>query len=240
MKKTLAAVLALLMFACALFAGAACAEQSLTFRTGPGERYGELFTLPLGEGMSNKGIETVDGVEWMLVEFTHDGKLQRAYAQVGGLDVSRDFPNPELAYLSIIIDGDTTVYAAPSRDSTVRGTVQRHRMVNYLSTTTGDDGEFYDFIEFYDKASGTLSRGYVTSYPSVYTDDGGAVMRQASPVYRDPSDSSGEIGQVGALEIIGYREIDGDYTYIQFYSASAKDNLRGYVPTGYIAFPDIQ
>lgn len=240
MRRTFAAALALILCACALFAGAAYAERSLSFRTGPGERYGELFTLPIREDMSNKGIEIVDGVEWMLVEFTHEGKLQRAYAQVGDLDVSRDLPSPVVDTLSIVADGDITVYAAPSRDSAVRGSVQKRRLINCLSTITGDDGEFYDFIEFYDKASGTLCRGYATSYPSIYTDNGGAYMAEASPVYREPSASSEEIGQVGALELVGLREQDGDYACVQFYSAAAKDDLYGYVPSRLVVSPYIR
>lgn len=239
MKRALTAILILMSLSCMLFASAS-GEQSLTFRTGPGAQYSELFTLPVSDGMSNKGIETVDGVEWMLVEFTHDGKLQRAYAEVGNRDVSRDLPSPTVDCISCFANANLTVLAAPSNDAAARGTVKKHRMINYLSSITSSDGQFYDFIEFFDQDAQALSRGYIPADASSYTSDAGAYMRSATPVYGEPSYSSDTVGKVGELEIVGLREQLGSFAQIQFYSGAKGDRMFGYVPTDLVVSPYIQ
>lgn len=242
MKRALAIALTLALLPCIPFTAAA--EHAITCRTifcfgGPGEQYADLLKLPYGMDVEILGIETIDGVEWAFCEFSYAGRMERAYIEWRYLEDSGNSPAFTVDCISCFMNGDTTVYATPYSGSAVHGIAKRDRMINYLNTVDGENGGFYDFIEYFDRDRGMLCRGYVPSDSASYTGDPGAIISQDFRVVDAPTDVAATIGQVGQYEIVGYLGTENGFARIQFFSGAAQKRMFGYVPADIVEIPDI-
>ena len=230
MKKRIAIVLLLALLCCALSATALAASvtpnQRMSFRSGPNTRYTDLYTLPQNTRIVAFETEYGNEIQWVLLEFLYNGRVERAYTGLWRLDVCGYIPYANLAYQSASVRNSATVYAAPTANAAVRGRVGASEMVTYLSSECG-----YDYIEFYDSTNACPSRGYILSDDLYYAGDTAAFMTDCSTVFASPYYfKSGRIGWVGKYEMVTYMDYENGFAKIRFYDAGLRRLCVGYVP----------
>lgn len=231
MKRIVAILLVLLMAIAGLSASAAMAfpNQQLSFRTGPNTRYTELFTLPQSTSITPLELEEGNGVMWVMCEFTYKGNTYHGYTGLKRMDLVGNIMVADHIFRNACMIQGCSVYTAPSSNAAVRGKVGQYELVNYLRSENG-----YDYIEFYDSASKSPSRGWVNTNYVDLSDCAASFMTEASSVYAEASSSSRKVGKVGKYEMVGYVGTVGGYDLITFYSASLKELTLGYVPTSIV------
>lgn len=232
--KRIKTVLTILLICSLLSSGAmavpATPTDRLAFRTGPNTRYAELFTLPQSTDITAISLEDGNGVTWVLVEFTYDGHVQRAYTGLKRMQIQGDIEYSSFKYAAAFMNEAASVYAAPYLNAAQRGKAGQYEIVSVLDVE-GD----YIYIEYYDADNKAPSRGYVAADAALLTGCAAGYMRNESRVYASPSTSSDEVGRVGKYEMVGCISTGDGFANIQFYSASAKDVLTGYVPEDYFS-----
>jgi len=157
--RTLAVCLALIFTAAsALAAAPATPNQRLSFRTGPGTKYVEWYTLPQNTEITAIEYES-SSVTWVLVEFMYNGERVQAYTGLKRMTVHGDIPWADHLYQPVSCIAESLIYAAPTGDAAVRGALAFSDSATLLRT----EGS-YAFIEYTDAVSGMPSRGWVPTW----------------------------------------------------------------------------
>ena len=229
MKKRIAIALLFILLCGALSANAlavyAVPNQRLAFRTGPNTRYTELYSMSENTSVVAFEIDTFNDTQWVLLEYTRNGHVERGYTGLKRIDAYGYLPRAELAFQSGCMRASAPVYAAPTSNTVVRGRVGRSEIVTYLYSEDG-----YDYIEFYDSDNDRPSRGYILSDTMNYLGDTAGYMKEGSPVYSSPRYRSTRIGWVGQYEMVNFMDYENGYALICFYDANQRKLSVGYVP----------
>ena len=129
-------------------------NQRLAFRSGPNTKYVFLYNMPETTPIRAIEYEEGNGVTWVLVEFTREGLVCRAYTGLKRMAVHGTIPWADHLDRRVSLSGGGTVYAAPTYGGAYRGHVDRWDTVTLLRWEGA-----WAYIEFSD--GGTPSRGYV-------------------------------------------------------------------------------
>ena len=158
-KLTLAlALLLLASLACgaALASVAATPNQQLSLRSGPNTAYTSLGTMPRSTPIRAIEYESGNGVTWVLIEYTRNGRVCRGYTGLKRMTVHGDIPWAEHDHFRMYADCGLMALSAPSANAEDRGRINGGAAVDFLCY----DGK-YAYIEFNDHDTGTPVRGYV-------------------------------------------------------------------------------
>ena len=130
------------------------ANEKLFLRTGPGTDYEEIQSIP--QSTQIKAIERVggNGVVWVLLEYSRNGKTERAYTGMKRITAQSPLPWEYLLGGSGQITQNAEVYAAPSSKARVRDRLDGGEHVTVLRYE-GD----YAYVEY--RENGLNNRGYV-------------------------------------------------------------------------------
>ncbi len=170
MKRVLSLILCLVLVSlCPLSALAATATPTgkLPFRTGPNGKYVELYSLPQETKVTPLEYEETGNNLWILLEYTRNGKLERAYTTAWRMTIVGDVPWASHLNIASTIAQSATVYSGPGYDYCTRTNIDAGQDITILEY----DGEFV-FIEFYDNRNGAPTRGWVTDDHLYSYDDG--------------------------------------------------------------------
>ncbi len=134
---------------------ATSAVMPLSFRTGPSTSYADLYTLPVDTEIRAYEREYGNGVAWVLLEYTYQGRPCRAYTGMKRISAAEsDVPLAEHMDRDAALARDADVLAAPSSEAGARAALPAGETVRLLEYE-GD----YALIEFRDGE--TPNRGYV-------------------------------------------------------------------------------
>ena len=160
MKKRLVSLflsLALCLLPLGALAGvSATPNQKLFFRTGPNTKYYAIGNMPQSTALTAIEYESGNGVTWVLVEYTRDGRRERAYTGLKRMSVNGEIPWADHLEIGTYATASCSVYGGPGIDYTMRAGLQSGDSVTLLRI---DDGFMY--IEFTDHTTGEPSRGWV-------------------------------------------------------------------------------
>lgn len=134
-------------------------NQKLAFRTGPNTKYVELYTLPASTSITAIEYEEGNDVTWVLVEYTRDGSVCRAYTGLKRMTVHGSIPWANHNGQQVTIHDDCTVLAAPSSRGAYRSKLFAGETVTILEYESD-----MVFVEFYDTAYGAPNRGYIPAW----------------------------------------------------------------------------
>ena len=202
-RKILAWVCSLLLALSALGALAgvsATPNQDLALRTGPNTRYVWLDIMPQSTRIVAYEYEEGNDVTWVLVEYENGGKLYRGYTGLKRMTVNGRIPWADHLWQSATVSEDCPVYSAPSERGAWRAKLAEDDTVTVLGYENG-----YAYIEFYDRANRTDSRGYVFDWE---LDDG---------LYGE----SGMMGGYGGFWLEG----EGQYSVVEGVPATPNQRL---------------
>ena len=157
LRTLLIALLCLMIPTSALAYITAIPNQKLAFRTGPGTKYVELYTMPQSTDLTAIEYEEGNGVTWVLVEFWKDGGWVRAYTGLKRMSVQGELQWADHLNISAYADYNENVISGPGPMYAPRGEINPGDVVTILRYEYD-----YAYIEFYD-AEGTPSRGYVST-----------------------------------------------------------------------------
>ena len=133
-------------------------NQKLFFRTGPNTEYVGLCEMPESTSLIALEYESGNGVTWVLVEYTRDGRRERAYTGLKRMTVHGEIPWADHLNIDVEVTGLCNVYGGPGYDYSVRGSLSSGNTVTLLRI----DGDFA-FVDYYDYSAGAYTRGWVAS-----------------------------------------------------------------------------
>jgi len=131
-------------------------NQRLAFRTGPSTGYTEIFVLPQDTDITAFEYEDGSGVTWVLVEFFYRGERYRGYTGLKRMEVYGYIPYANHNNTYLYTSYPCSVFAAPSADAAYRTSLNKNTSVLLLNVENG-----YAFVEFTDKETDKLIRGYI-------------------------------------------------------------------------------
>ena len=132
-------------------------NQELAFRTGPNTKYAWMYHMPQSTSLQAIEYEEGNGVTWVLVEFSRNGRVSRGYTGLKRMSVRGDIPWASFINERTRVIDDGTVYAAPDDSAERRGRISAGTSVTLLRY----EG-YYAYIEY--SEGGTPSRGYVQDW----------------------------------------------------------------------------
>lgn len=220
----------------AFAAVSAIPNQKLSFRTGPGTKYVEWYTVPQSTEIIAFEYES-SSVTWVLVELMYNGERVRAYTGLKRMTVNGDIPWADHLYQPIQTICAADVYAAPTADAAYRDSLDYMQTVSLLRW----DGS-YAFVE-YTTPSGALNRGWVPawafnthsqpSYESNGIVTGGVSIPMyvdlTAPIYDAPAYSS-----TASMAIPQYAQVQCYGELYCGFSIVEYAGYVGYVPTHFL------